>query len=47
MVSAHTPWRGGLRYPTLERDDKRRDLLTAIFSPLAAGAPTSERTSAP
>ena len=25
-------WRGGLRYPTLERDPKRPDLLTAIYN---------------
>ena len=29
-------WKGGHRYPTLERDAARPDLLTAIFSPRVA-----------
>lgn len=31
-------YKGGNRYPTLERDQKRPDLLTAIYSPRAPGA---------
>jgi predicted metalloprotease with PDZ domain len=50
--SHKVPWRGGLRYPTLERDGKRPDLLTAIFSPRGpaatpAPAPAPARAAAP
>jgi predicted metalloprotease with PDZ domain len=33
-------WKGGLRYPALERDASKKDLLTAIFAP-RAGSPAA------
>ena len=39
-------WKGGLRYPTLERDGGKSDLLSAVFAP-RLGAPAAPRAAAP
>jgi hypothetical protein len=41
-------WKGGLRYPTLERDGAKPDLLSVVFAARTAGAPaTVPRAAAP
>jgi hypothetical protein len=41
-------WKGGLRYPALERDGAKPDLLSAVFAGRTAGAPaTVPRAAAP